>query len=87
MLPGITTDLAGISPLYSTGSFPETSIIFVEDVITTGGSVLKASNIATSEGLSISGILSLVDREEGAREEIERAGYKIISIFRVSELL
>jgi orotate phosphoribosyltransferase len=53
---------------------PNDRVVVVEDVITTGGSALKAIEaIRAAEGMVL-GVLALVDREEGGREAIERMG-------------
>ncbi|ASJ01841.1 orotate phosphoribosyltransferase [Thermococcus profundus] len=62
-------------------------ILLVEDVTTTGGSVLKAAEVLESLGAEIAGIAVVVDREEGAEERITSKGYKFLPILRVSELL
>ncbi len=59
----------------------------VEDVITSGGSALRACEAVAAEGGEVLGVLALVDREGGGREAIERAGHRVLSLFRVSELL
>jgi orotate phosphoribosyltransferase len=56
-------------------------------VVTTGGSSMKAVRRAEEEGLKVLGIVTLVDREEGGRENIEAEGYWLKSIFTKSELL
>ena len=63
------------------------SVAILEDVITTGGSILKAIKIVEEEGFKVEAVVVLVDREEGGRENIEKAGYKLISLFKKSELL
>lgn len=62
------------------------SVVVVEDVITTGGSALQACESITAEQGSIVGILATVDREEGGREAIVEAGFKVISMFGIGEL-
>ena len=62
-------------------------VVVIEDVITTGGSALKAAEVIRAAGASILGVLAVVDREEGGREAIEAAGYQVASIARVSEIL
>jgi len=64
-----------------------TRVVIVEDVVTTGGSSLKAVNRAREEGLDVLGIVSLVDREEGGREQIEAEGYWLKAIFTKASLL
>lgn len=66
---------------------PGSKVVIVEDVVTTGGSSIKAVNRAKEEGLEVLGIVALVDREEGGRENIEKEGYWLRSIFTKSELL
>ena len=62
-------------------------VLILEDVVTTGGSLLKAADAVVKEGGTIAGIHVLVDREEGAAEKIAEAGYEFSSLFKVSELL
>ncbi len=64
-----------------------TKVIIVEDVVTTGRSSLKAVRRAEEEGLVVLGIVTLVDREEGGRENIEKEGYWLRTIFTRSELV
>ncbi len=61
--------------------------LIVEDVITTGGSLLRAADAVQEEGGKIAGICVIVDREEGGRENIARAGFELAALFRVGELL
>lgn len=63
-----------------------TRVVIVEDVVTTGGSSMKAVRRAEEEGLKVLGIVSLVDREEGGRENIEAEGYVLKAIFGRTEL-
>lgn len=60
-------------------------VAIVEDVITTGGSLLNAVEIAERNGLKVALVLSVVDREEGGREAIESKGYRVVSIFTKSD--
>ncbi len=66
---------------------PGTKVVIVEDVVTTGGSSMKAVRRAEEEGLVVLGIVTLVDREEGGRENIEKEGYWLRSLFTKSELV
>lgn len=56
-------------------------VAIVEDVVTTGGSALKAIARAREFGLSVALVLGLVDREEGGREALEREA-PLITLFR-----
>lgn len=62
-------------------------VAIVEDVITTGQSALRAINAVKGAGGHVAGVFALVDREEGGRETIEAAGYKVISITGRRELM
>ena len=62
-------------------------VVVVEDVVTSGGSALRAIEAVRAEGGEVLGVLALVDREGGGREAIERAGHRVLTLFRVSELL
>ncbi len=62
-------------------------VIIVEDVVTSGGSSLKAIKRAEEEGMTVLGVVTLVDREEGGRENIEQAGYWLKAIFTKSDIL
>ena len=64
-----------------------TRVVIVEDVVTTGGSSMKAVRRAEEEGLVVLGIVTLVDREEGGRENIEAEGYWLKALFTKSQLV
>lgn len=61
-------------------------VAIVEDVITTGASALQAIAAVKSAGGEVKGVLTLVDREDGGRETIERNGYNVISLIRLGEI-
>jgi orotate phosphoribosyltransferase len=62
-------------------------VVIVEDVVTSGGSSLKAIRRVEEEGMKVLGVVTLVDREEGGRENIEKAGYWLKAIFTKSDIL
>ncbi len=61
--------------------------VIVEDTSTTGGSTVRAIERAREFGFEVKAAISLVDREEGARETIEAAGSGFDRIFTLDELL
>jgi orotate phosphoribosyltransferase len=61
-------------------------VLILEDVITTGGSSLRAIEIAEKEGLDVKGVIALIDREEGGKEALEKRGYILKSIFTIRDL-
>jgi orotate phosphoribosyltransferase len=62
-------------------------VVIVEDVITTGGSALRAAEAVKNAGGRISGVLALVDREEGGREAIEATGLAVLSLTRAADIV
>lgn len=56
-------------------------VAVVEDVVTTGGSMLKAIERVKAEGFNVVRVLALVDREEGGREAIKEVGYDLEVLF------
>lgn len=66
---------------------PTDRVVVIEDVITTGGSALKAIAAVESAGAAVIGVLSLVDREEGGRERIAASGHTVRSLALASEIV
>jgi len=63
------------------------TVVVVDDVITTGGSTLKAIDAIEAEGGKVSFALVLVDREEGGRQAIEERGIPVVALYSRSVLL
>ena len=62
------------------------SVVVVDDVITTGGSTIQAIDAVEQAGGHVAFVLVLVDREEGGRQNIEKRGHKVVSIFSRTDL-
>lgn len=62
-------------------------VIIFDDVVTSGGSILKGAAEVEKAGGSVIGVMAIIDREEGGREMIETAGYPFSSIFTKRDLL
>jgi orotate phosphoribosyltransferase len=62
-------------------------VVVVEDVITTGGSALRAVEAVRAAGGVVTGVLALVDREEGGREAIEAMGVPVRALVGAAELV
>jgi orotate phosphoribosyltransferase len=62
-------------------------VAIIEDVITTGGSALRAIEAVRSAKISVIGVLALVDREEGGRQAIEETGVSVISLVTASQII
>lgn len=63
------------------------SVALLEDVITTGGSSLRAVESLRAVGATVAGIIALVDRQEGGREAITDAGLPLVSLFERSDFM
>ncbi|MDP1809681.1 MAG: orotate phosphoribosyltransferase [Actinomycetota bacterium] len=61
--------------------------VLVEDIVTSGGSIIKAAKAVEEAGAHVVKMLALVDREEGAHETLAAAGYDFEAIFTRSELI
>lgn len=61
-------------------------ILLLEDIATTGGQVIEAANLLTSLGAKVVGIIAVIDRQEGARENVEAAGFAFDSLFTKTDL-
>jgi orotate phosphoribosyltransferase len=61
-------------------------VFILEDVTTTGGSSLKAIEAVRAEGATVVGVLTVVDRQEGAAEAFAAAGVPFAALVTASEL-
>jgi orotate phosphoribosyltransferase len=61
-------------------------VIILEDVVTTGGSSLRAIEITEAEGYKVRAVIALIDRLEGGKDAIESRGYRFMPIFNLTEL-
>lgn len=62
------------------------SVVVVEDVMTTGAQAIASAEKLRSMGMEVLFILGIVDREEGARENVEAAGFVLKSLFTRTDL-
>jgi orotate phosphoribosyltransferase len=62
-------------------------VAVIEDVITTGGSALRAVDAIRAAGGVVVGVLALVDREEGGREALVSAGLPVLALARASDIV
>jgi len=61
-------------------------VLLVEDIATTGGQVLEATKVITEAGAEVKKIVCVIDRKQGAEENITNAGYKFESILTKDDL-
>jgi orotate phosphoribosyltransferase len=62
-------------------------VAVIEDVITTGGSALRAIEAVHRAKGTVAGVLALVDREEGGRQAIEASGVPVVSLVAASQII
>ena len=62
------------------------TVLIVEDILTTGGQVLEAAKVIEAAGCKVAGICGVIDRMEGARQNIEAAGYRFDALFTTKDL-
>ncbi|HXX53870.1 MAG TPA: orotate phosphoribosyltransferase [Thermodesulfovibrionales bacterium] len=65
---------------------PDDEVVIIDDVVTTGGSTIKAMEAARKAGLKIIGVIILLDRGEfRGRQNIEDLGYPVYSILTIKD--
>ncbi len=63
-------------------------VVIIDDVLTTGGSTIKAIKIARNHGLEILGVIVLLDRcEENGKENVEAEGVTVHSILTIQDFI
>lgn len=80
---------------HGTGNFLEKAatvpdkaqVLLMDDVLTTGGTLIKSAARLRSQEFGVDDIFVIVDREEGAREMLIKEGFNVYSIFTRTELL
>jgi len=77
---------------YATGKLVEgtavagKNVLLVEDIGTTAGAALEAADVLRQSGANILGLCFVIDRQEGARENVEKAGYTFDAILTKTDL-
>jgi orotate phosphoribosyltransferase len=62
-------------------------VLVIDDVATSGGSILKAADAVTALGAKVAAALVIIDREEGAAEALAPHGIRLLSVFKGREFL
>ena len=65
---------------------PGQSCLIIEDVITSGGSIIETATELEAAGLQVNDVIALVDREQGGRENLSRH-FRPHTILTLSEIL
>lgn len=61
-------------------------VLLVEDIATSGGQALEAVKSLSQHGAIVTQVVAVIDRLEGARQNVEAAGHKFASIFTSADL-
>ena len=70
------------------GNFkPDSTVILFDDVTTKGGSVMRAVRAVRGRGARVAKIITLVDRLEGASENLGKEGIELVALYTTRELL
>lgn len=67
--------------------YPGETVLVIDDLATTGGSKFEAIEKLTGVGLVVKDVVVLVDRQSGAKESLEQAGYSMHAVLTISQLL
>lgn len=62
-------------------------VMIVDDVATSGGSIIKAAEVARAAGAVVETALVIVDREEGASEALQKVGIELFSVLQKKDFL
>jgi orotate phosphoribosyltransferase len=65
---------------------PGQHVVIVEDVVTTGGSSLRAIEHVEAFGLHVDGVIAIIDRLEGGAEAFAERGYELRTLLTIADL-
>jgi orotate phosphoribosyltransferase len=69
------------------GNFrPNSNVVLFDDVTTRGGSVMDAVHAVRDRGATVAKIIAIVDRLEGAEENLQKEGIRLETVFTIREL-
>ena len=66
---------------------PGEVVVVIDDLATTGGSKFEAIEKLAGAGLIVNDVVVLVDRQSGAKESLEQAGYSMHAVLTITEML
>ena len=69
------------------GDVRDKTVLLVEDVTTSGGSVIFGLDVLRENSAKVDEVVTIVDREQGAYEKLESAGVRLSALVRASEIV
>ena len=67
---------------------PGERVLLIDDLVTSGGGIVETAGfLRENAGLEVTDVLVLLDRQEGAREQLKRRGFNLISILGLQTML
>lgn len=66
---------------------PKDRVLIIDDLITNGESKFETFHIFKDAGLQVKDTIVLIDREQGGKERLEQAGYRLFSIISIFEII
>lgn len=66
---------------------PGQQVLIIDDLMTTGGSLLETQEVLTSAGLKVRDAIVLLDRDQGGGQRLRRHGMYLVSILRLPVML
>lgn len=77
---GLSGDIDGIFE-------PGQKVLLIDDLVTTADSKIEVAEIFENNRLIVKDVLVLVDREQGGEQALLQAGYKLHSVFKITDML
>ncbi len=66
---------------------PGDRVVVIEDLVTSGGSVIKAIETLEAAGLVVQDVAVLIDRQQGGPEALAAAGYRLHAVLTMTQIL
>ena len=63
------------------------TVLIIEDIVTSGTSIIETANELKNVGLVVTNALLIVDREQGGSQNLKNAGITAKSLFTITELI
>jgi uridine monophosphate synthetase len=63
------------------------TVVVIDDLATTGGSKFEAIEKLTAAGLKVKDVVVLIDRQSGAKESLEQAGFRLHAVLTITQML